>query len=76
MGMFSPRTGAPSMISYLASVSLSLRAAEPAPVVSRRRISISMCFSFIRTCAAPRVCRRFKHTIRAHGVPATAGSPS
>jgi hypothetical protein len=62
MGMFSPRTGAPSMISYLASVSLSLRAAEPAPVVSRRRISISMCFSFIRTCAAPRVsCRHAVH---------------
>ena len=39
------------MISYLASVSLSLRADAPAPVVSRRRISISMCFSFMRTYA-------------------------
>ena len=51
MGMFSPLTGAPSMISYLASVSLSFRAELPVPVCSRRRISISMCFSFIRTCA-------------------------
>lgn len=49
MGIFSPRTGAPSMISYLASVSLSFLAAVPVPVCSRRRISISMCFSFIRT---------------------------
>ena len=51
MGMFSPLTGAPSMISYLASVSLSFRAELPVPVCSRRRISISMCFSFIRTYA-------------------------
>ena len=50
MGMFSPRTGAPSMISYLASVSLSFLAAVPAPVCSLRLISISMCLSFIRTC--------------------------
>jgi len=32
MGMFSPLTGAPSMISYLAMVSLSLCALLPAPV--------------------------------------------
>ena len=50
MGIFSPRTGAPSMISYFASVSLSFLAAVPAPVCSLRLISISMCFSFIRTC--------------------------
>jgi hypothetical protein len=47
--MLSPRTGAPSMISYLAIVSLSLCAELPAPVVSRRRISSSMCFSLMRT---------------------------
>lgn len=49
MGMFSPLTGAPSMISYFARVSLSFLAELPVPVCSRRRISISMCFSFIRT---------------------------
>jgi len=50
MGMISPRTGAPSMISYFARVSDSLRALLPEPVDSRRRISTSMCFSFILTC--------------------------
>lgn len=50
MGTASPRTGAPSMISYLASVSVSLCAPAPVPVVSRRRISSSMCFNLMRTC--------------------------
>jgi hypothetical protein len=45
------------MISYFASVSLSLRAEVPVPVVSRRRISISMCFSFMRTCSASQQCQ-------------------
>ena len=51
IGIFSPRTGAPSMISYFAKVSLSLLALLPAPVDSRRLISISMCFNLILTCA-------------------------
>lgn len=50
IGMISPRTGAPSIISYFASVSLSLFALLPDPVDSRLRISTSMCFSFILTC--------------------------
>ena len=49
MGMISPLTGAPSIISYFARVSLSLFALLPEPVVSFRRISISMCFNFILT---------------------------
>ena len=58
MGMFSPRTGAPSMISYFASVSLSFLAEVPVPVCSRRLISISMCFSFIRTCIPSRLSQQ------------------
>ena len=38
------------MISYFAKVSLSLLALLPAPVDSRRLISISMCFNLILTC--------------------------
>ena len=44
-----PLTGAPSMISYLAMVSFSWYTAAPAPVVSRRMMSISMCRILIRT---------------------------
>ena len=65
MGMFSPRTGAPSMISYFASVSLSFLAEVPVPVCSRRLISISMCFSFIRTCILSRLSQE---KIREHCV--------
>ena len=39
------------MISYFAKVSLSLLALLPAPVDSRRLISISMCFNLILTYA-------------------------
>ena len=60
MGMFSPRTGAPSMISYFASVSLSFLAEVPVPVCSRLLISISMCFSFIRTCIPSRLSRKHR----------------
>lgn len=37
------------MISYFARVSLSFLALLPEPMVSRRRISISMCLSLMRT---------------------------
>ena len=63
MGMLSPRTGAPSMISYFPSVSTSVRLAAPVPVTSRRRISSSMCFSFIRTCATDEQTFHNKHNI-------------
>lgn len=45
----SPRTGAPSMISYLAIVSFSWYTLGPVPVVSRLMISISMCLILILT---------------------------
>ena len=64
MGMASPRTGAPSMISYLPRVSTSVRLAEPLPVTSRRRISTSMYFSFMRTCRSGIVQVQFTKILR------------
>eukprot|EP00962_Isochrysis_galbana_P043041 scaffold16258_cov141-Isochrysis_galbana.AAC.9 len=49
IGIDSPRTGAPSMISYLATVSLSLYAFAPVPEDSRLMMASSMCFILIRT---------------------------
>ncbi|VDP27792.1 unnamed protein product [Schistosoma margrebowiei] len=44
MGIDSPRTGAPSIISYFPTVSVSVKAVGPAPMVSRFNICISMFF--------------------------------
>ena len=48
-GKSAPRTGAPSMISNLVMVSLSLYWFGGAPVVSRRMMESSMCLILMRT---------------------------
>ena len=48
-GIDSPRTGAPSMTSYFAIVSLSLCVLAPLSVLSLRLISSSMCLILILT---------------------------
>ncbi len=53
-----PRTGAPSMISNLATVSLSLYMVAPFPVDSLRMIASSMFLIFIRTCTRVRSAAR------------------
>lgn len=49
MGMHSPRTGAPSMTSNLATVSVSLYTDAPEPALSRLRISTSIRLILMRT---------------------------
>ena len=74
MGMFSPlhwSTVHDLVLGQRLALIPGCRAAR-APVCSRRRISISMCFSFIRTCEPREHIRQKGVSIKAQGITRSA----